>query len=91
MTDFFSNVSLWEVLGWTMLHFLWMGCIAIAIAAGVRWLVRRFSAELRYLSALACLLGVIATADKVDDLQGIAFRHLGLGVLRPRHDFQIAL
>ena len=62
MTEHYSNVNLWALMGWTMLHFLWMGCIAFVIAAGVRWLVRRFTAELRYLSALVCLMGVTAAA-----------------------------
>lgn len=62
MTSLFSNTSLWEVLGWTMLHFLWMGSIAFVISAGVRWSVRRCSAGLRYAVALLCLLGVTATA-----------------------------
>lgn len=62
MTSLFSDTSLWDVLGWTMLHFLWMGSIAFAVSAGVRWSVRRCSAGLRYSVALLCLLGVAATA-----------------------------
>ena len=62
MTDLFSNGNQWEVLGWTMLHFLWMGCIAFVISAGVRWCVRNYSAVVRYSAALLCLLGVTGAA-----------------------------
>jgi len=49
----------WLGAGWTMLHFLWVGCgIGLLVAAG-RWVLRPASTNVRYvfaLAGLACLV-----------------------------------
>jgi RND family efflux transporter MFP subunit len=44
--------SLWDALGWTMLHFLWTGALVALIARFVLWAVRRRSPHVRYAAAL---------------------------------------
>jgi BlaR1 peptidase M56 len=46
-------LSLWDSLGWTMLHFLWAGALVGLLARAVLWAVRRRSVQLRYSAALA--------------------------------------
>jgi len=46
-------LSLWDALGWTMLHFLWAGALVGLLARIVLWAVRRRSVRLRYAAALA--------------------------------------
>ena len=48
--------TLWLVIGWTMLHFLWVGGVVAAGAAVVLRLLRGASAEVRYAVALASLV-----------------------------------
>ena len=62
MADLLRDVSLWEVLGWTMIHFLWMGSIVLVIAAGLRRVVRKGSAKMRYAASLICLAALAGTA-----------------------------
>lgn len=51
----------WRALGWTMLHFLWVGAV-LGVGAGLgRLALRRAPAKLRYGFALACL-GALAVA-----------------------------
>ncbi len=50
MIDF----RIWQIAGWTMLHYLWVGAVLGVIAAAVRWLMRSHAANLRYLAALGC-------------------------------------
>ena len=47
--------SLWDVLGWTMLHFLWAGALVAFVARVVLWAVRRRSPHVRYAVALAAI------------------------------------
>jgi beta-lactamase regulating signal transducer with metallopeptidase domain/HEAT repeat protein len=48
--------SFWEVLGWTMLHFLWVGALIALFARLVLWAARRRSPRVRYAVALAGFL-----------------------------------
>lgn len=48
-------VSLTVRLGWTLLHFLWQGSIIALLLAGVLWLLRRQSAQRRYLAGCGAL------------------------------------
>jgi beta-lactamase regulating signal transducer with metallopeptidase domain len=54
----------WAALGWTMLHFLWIGAILGLVAAAGRRASRRASADVQYAHALICLL-VLAAAPAV--------------------------
>ena len=56
MTDF----RIWQIAGWTMLHYLWVGGVLGAIALMMRRLLRWRAANLRYLAALGCfaVLGI---------------------------------
>lgn len=45
---------LWDVVGWTMVHFLWTGFVVMLLALVVRMLVRRRSAQTRYAAMLGC-------------------------------------
>ena len=47
--------DVWQVAGWTMLHFLWLGTLAGLMAGACRLVLRRASANVRYVAALACL------------------------------------
>ncbi len=52
------NSPLWTALGWTMLHLLWVGGAVGLVAAMGRWRLRAATPEVRYLVALASLLGL---------------------------------
>ncbi len=56
MIDF----RIWQIAGWTMLHYLWVGAVVGVVAAAVRLLLRSREANLRYLAALGCfaVLGI---------------------------------
>ncbi|MEX2091395.1 MAG: M56 family metallopeptidase, partial [Pirellulales bacterium] len=47
--------DLWQVAGWTMLHFLWLGALAGLAAGAFRLVLRRAAANVRYAAALVCL------------------------------------
>jgi beta-lactamase regulating signal transducer with metallopeptidase domain len=49
-----------RLLGWALLHFLWEGAVVAALLAGVLALLRRQSANARYLAAGAALLAMAA-------------------------------
>ena len=51
----------WSAMGWTMLHFLWIGSILGVLAFLGKWLLRHARIELQYLYSLACLLTLAAT------------------------------
>ena len=50
MTDF----RIWQIAGWTMLHYLWVGGVLGVVAVTMRRLLRGRAANLRYLAALGC-------------------------------------
>jgi len=49
MTDF----RIWQIVGWTMLHYLWVGGVLGIIAVVLRRGLRRAGSNLRYLAALS--------------------------------------
>ncbi len=46
---------LWNAIGWSMLHYLWVGAVLGLIALAGYWLLRPATANLRYSFALGCL------------------------------------
>jgi len=56
MTEF----RIWQIAGWTMLHYLWVGGVLGVIAVVLRRTLRRAGANLRYLAALSsfAVLGI---------------------------------
>ena len=50
-----GGVELWQLAGWTMLHFLWVGSLIGLAAAIGRVIVRRAAPSVRYAAALGCL------------------------------------
>ncbi len=50
-----TTSRIWTALGWTMLHFIWVGLVVGLVAALGRRLAKRASPELRYGLALVCL------------------------------------
>jgi beta-lactamase regulating signal transducer with metallopeptidase domain len=66
LTPFFAATPgwvdgrLWLAMGWTMVHFLWVGT-AIGLAAwGLRSLLRWWGPQVRYVVSVAALLGLAA-------------------------------
>src|SRR5262245_41294590 len=51
----FDGVAWWQVMAWTMLHYLWLGTLVAMAAAAARVFLRRASANVRYLTALTAL------------------------------------
>lgn len=47
---------LWQIAGWTMLHYFWVGAVLGTAALAVRPKLRSASASVRYLFALGSLL-----------------------------------
>ena len=47
----FSSTPVVQAVGWTLLHFLWQGCLIAGILAVVLLLLRKRSADARYQSA----------------------------------------
>ena len=81
MADLLRNVRVWEILGWTMIHYLWMGSIALVFAAGIRRVVRNGSAETRYAASLICLAALAGTAVVA---AAVAARGVNDGIARAR-------
>jgi beta-lactamase regulating signal transducer with metallopeptidase domain len=52
---------LWQLGGWTMLQFLWIGTIVAVVGGGVRMMVRRGSPAVRYAASLATLAALAMT------------------------------
>ena len=50
-----GGVELWQLAGWTMLHFLWVGSLIGVAAAIGRVIVRRAAPSVRYAVMLGCL------------------------------------
>jgi beta-lactamase regulating signal transducer with metallopeptidase domain len=46
----------WNLAGWTIVHFAWMGCALLLIAATLRWLTSQSPAAVRYGMSLAALV-----------------------------------
>ena len=49
-----------EIIGWTLLHFVWQGALLGLAVAGVLWLYRRRSADSRYAVASGGLVTLLA-------------------------------
>ena len=49
-----------QSLGWTLLHFVWQGIVVAAAFAGVNAVLRRHTANVRYLTASAAMLVMMA-------------------------------
>jgi len=47
------------LVGWTLLHFVWQGAVMAALLAGVLYLVRGFTPQVRYAASSAALLGLL--------------------------------
>src|SRR5450631_751310 len=56
-----DGFELWQIVGWTMLHFLWLGTAIGATALACRVLVRRAPASIRYVVAMASMLALAAS------------------------------
>jgi beta-lactamase regulating signal transducer with metallopeptidase domain len=52
--------EMWQLAGWTMVHFLWLGALVGVAAAVSRLVLRRASANVRYVVALAWLVVLVA-------------------------------
>ena len=50
-----------DIIGWSLLHFVWQGALLGLAVAGVLWLCRRRSANARYAVASGGLLTLLAT------------------------------
>src|SRR5215475_15046876 len=50
-----------EAVGWAHLHFIWQGMLIAALTANLMWLIRRCSAEVRYLVMCAAMLCMLAS------------------------------
>jgi len=55
MNSTWSASPIWSVVGWTMLHFLWVGTILGLFAVIGRLILRSARSEVQYLYSLACL------------------------------------
>ncbi len=51
---------IWQIAGWTMLHYLWVGAALGAAAIVLRFALRRAAANVRYVAALCGLLMMAA-------------------------------
>jgi len=60
----FSSSDAWTLVGWTMVHFLWVGLVILLLAWTLRFVVRRASPTLRYLVAMTSL-GLLSLAPVV--------------------------
>jgi len=49
-----------ELLGWTLLHFVWQGALVAAVLAGALYLLRDHAPRVRYVVSCAALLGLLA-------------------------------
>ncbi len=60
-----------HAIGWTLLHFLWQGCVVAALLAVARTLLKGRSSNLRYLAACSALILMVvfpaATFWKISD------------------------
>lgn len=54
------NHPLWQLAGWTIVHFAWLGIAALLVLAVLRWLTGRLPASIRYALSLISLLTIAA-------------------------------
>ena len=52
----FDGIELWQLAGWTMLHFLWLGTLVGLVAGACRLLLRQASPNVRYATAVTTLV-----------------------------------
>jgi beta-lactamase regulating signal transducer with metallopeptidase domain len=52
----FDSAQWWQLAGWTMVHFIWLGAAAAALAILCRLVLRNAAPNIRYAAALTCLL-----------------------------------
>src|SRR5262247_1319966 len=52
----FLEQSLIEALGWALIHFIWQGTLVALFLAGLLWMLRSCSSNVRYATACAALL-----------------------------------
>ena len=50
------DARLWQVAGWTMLHYFWIGALLGAVSLFVRWQLRTLAVTVRYAVALSSFL-----------------------------------
>ena len=58
--DNFLSQEIVQKIGWTLLHFIWQATVFALVLAVLQRLLRRFSANLRYIVACMALLAVVA-------------------------------
>ncbi len=51
-----------DVIGWTLIHFVWQGGVLTGAAVLILWLCRSRSSEARYAVACFCLIAMLASA-----------------------------
>lgn len=49
-----------DLLGWTLLHFVWQGALVAVLLAAALWALRRHAPRTRYAVSLAALAGLLA-------------------------------
>jgi beta-lactamase regulating signal transducer with metallopeptidase domain len=54
----FDSGELWHLVGWTMLHFLWLGTLVGVAAGACRLCLRRAAPNVRYVMSVAALLAL---------------------------------
>lgn len=55
-------MNLTNIVGWTLVHFVWQGAAIAALLGAVRWSLRKSSAPARYAAAMAAMLLMLASA-----------------------------
>jgi beta-lactamase regulating signal transducer with metallopeptidase domain len=61
----FDGGELWQLAGWTMLHFAWIGGVVGVVAFACWVITRRAPANVRYVVALVCLGAMAASPGGV--------------------------
>jgi beta-lactamase regulating signal transducer with metallopeptidase domain/peptidoglycan/xylan/chitin deacetylase (PgdA/CDA1 family) len=56
MIETFLSQPSFQALGWTLIHFIWQGALVAALFAGIRLMLRGYSADARYTAACAAML-----------------------------------
>jgi len=56
-----TDSQVWQVAGWTMLHYSWIGALLGAVVFAVKPLLKRSSASVRYVVGIVCLGTLAAT------------------------------